>query len=118
MRNLNSFNPKREARPSQTHAHGSGVSVPELFQSQTGSQALSDHVKGLIFHRLEVGFNPKREARPSQTMSSVLPLKIFLRKFQSQTGSQALSDCSTDFVTAAAGMFQSQTGSQALSDKG
>ncbi len=67
MRNLNSFNPKREARPSQTHAHGSGVSVPELFQSQTGSQALSDHVKGLIFHRLEVGFNPKREARPSQT---------------------------------------------------
>src|SRR5579884_2891806 len=68
MRNLNSFNPKREARPSQTHAHGSGVSVPELFQSQTGSQALSDHVKGLIFHRLEVGFNPKREARPSQTL--------------------------------------------------
>ncbi len=37
------------------------------FQSQTGSQALSDQVTGVGMCGCRVGFNPKREARPSQT---------------------------------------------------
>ncbi|SRR5579885_2801046 len=60
------FNPKREARPSQTWAR---VHSP--------------------VHR--GSFNPKREARPSQTRLTLVDMEA-LRKFQSQTGSQALSD--------------------------
>src|SRR5579884_2057012 len=37
-----------------------------LFQSQTGSQALSDNLAAASA-AAEEGFNPKREARPSQT---------------------------------------------------
>ncbi len=38
-----------------------------LFQSQTGSQALSDTLAAASAAAAEEGFNPKREARPSQT---------------------------------------------------
>src|SRR5579883_878983 len=89
----NSFNPKREARPSQTPAHYVLTYQIGEFQSQTGSQALSDrnpHTASAAPHvavsipngkpgplRLSIGssaqscftgFNPKREARPSQTL--------------------------------------------------
>ncbi len=85
------FNPKREARPSQTEALHYGtnyhitVSIPNgkpgplrhdmdiatppntmMFQSQTGSQALSDDAADPLSAGLWC-FNPKREARPSQT---------------------------------------------------
>ncbi len=86
------FNPKREARPSQTEAIEKvgrkllEVSIPNgkpgplrpasppghsngfgRFQSQTGSQALSDQAIRPLSHRGKPCFNPKREARPSQT---------------------------------------------------
>ncbi len=42
-RQRRSFNPKREARPSQTRPGVEfGINLPGEFQSQTGSQALSD----------------------------------------------------------------------------
>ncbi len=111
------FNPKREARPSQTSA-GAGlvsffqhVSIPNgkpgplrlvaarngfdlrrQFQSQTGSQALSDPVRDLL-------------------------IQTAMQMFQSQTGSQALSDnVSRKALSRRYEKFQSQTGSQALSD--
>ncbi len=62
-----------------------------LFQSQTGSQALSDLITRLRNGVMPYRFNPKREARPSQTSlweGEPLPRCWF----QSQTGSQALSD--------------------------
>ncbi len=63
-----------------------------MFQSQTGSQALSD----------ELGHVPE---------------SVLSQKFQSQTGSQALSDLGGigGFIGRVIS-FQSQTGSQALSD--
>ncbi len=61
------FNPKREARPSQT------LRASALNQGEHG------------------GFNPKREARPSQTFLCIRRDASWWR-FQSQTGSQALSD--------------------------
>ncbi len=86
------FNPKREARPSQTEQIAcvgiptGKVSIPNgkpgplrqgrkkmedlfhgVFQSQTGSQALSDAALPMASHEIVLGFNPKREARPSQT---------------------------------------------------
>ncbi len=117
-----SFNPKREARPSQTkiisleallkqvvsipngkpgplrreQAHMSEfvyieVSIPngkpgplrrgmaagrevrgESFQSQTGSQALSDQLRPARPVSSYRRFNPKREARPSQTMRDIV----------------------------------------------
>src|SRR5579883_1976052 len=134
------FNPKREARPSQTKRlfdrsqRDSEVSIPngkpgplrrgyvkeilslserfqsqtgsqalsdppvrtvtvraKQFQSQTGSQALSDRIQVRIHEEANHGFNPKREARPSQTRESRKPPPA-REKFQSQTGSQALSD--------------------------
>src|SRR5579884_287816 len=90
-RQRRSFNPKREARPSQTQAFPLPRYPGLMFQSQTGSQALSDAKRPLPAHdwpdvsipngtpgplrpnlhghniaRL-CSFNPKREARPSQT---------------------------------------------------
>ncbi len=134
------FNPKREARPSQTEVAVKGVaqqmrvSIPNgkpgplrhenffgadtdsvKFQSQTGSQALSDayfryadttssfvsipngkpgplRLMVTIKHGATcLSFNPKREARPSQTLIGSTH-RIFMLLFQSQTGSQALSD--------------------------
>src|SRR5579885_1948977 len=86
------FNPKREARPSQTTVVGAKELKAAAFQSQTGSQALSDAQKWEMFQE-------------------------YYYEFQSQTGSQALSDSDTerrpDGLTL---WFQSQTGSQALSD--
>src|SRR5579884_3464678 len=86
------FNPKREVRPSQTmrleilKRHVGRVSIPngksgplrprhpltargpgEKFQSQTGSQALSDIYGLLAVVDAFESFNPKREVRPSQT---------------------------------------------------
>ncbi len=63
-----------------------------MFQSQTGSQALSDVGSGLPVHHDSSCFNPKREARPSQTMAVIGVSTGVPRSFQSQTGSQALSD--------------------------
>ncbi len=40
------------------------------FQSQTGSQALSDGISLFLFAPPVQCFNPKREARPSQTSSN------------------------------------------------
>src|SRR5579884_4189329 len=61
------------------------------FQSQTGSQALSDYLSARAARRTLKSFNPKREVRPSQTViSTYFSSQITL--FQSQTGSQALSD--------------------------
>ncbi len=86
------------------------------FQSQTGSQALSDAQPSRRNHRQHWSFNPKREARPSQTLTFTPHGGAFAsvsipngkpgplrhsgggvggggrRRFQSQTGSQALSD--------------------------
>src|SRR5579883_2925439 len=62
------------------------------FQSQTGSQALSDTIPPATVQRWE-------------------------DQFQSQTGSQALSDVVRQIrILLAVIRFQSQTGSQALSD--
>src|SRR5579885_1375735 len=61
------FNPKREARPSQTWRRLESPTVFIPFQSQTGSQALSDLSRWVCS-------TGKRD------------------QFQSQTGSQALSD--------------------------
>ncbi len=113
------FNPKREARPSQTTPPALPLRAVSTFQSQTGSQALSD-IAGLDArpNKLEVSipngkpgplrprydsglgssyqcFNPKREAMPSQTRASS-SLTFLCTVFQSQTGSQALSDASGD----------------------
>ncbi len=134
------FNPKREARPSQTAIlepldhDGPNVSIPNgkpgplrrgradagvvekdvsipngkpgplrprlpwritliirMFQSQTGSQALSDPTLPAARLNSDDGFNPKREARPSQTRRAGAG-EISPGPFQSQTGSQALSD--------------------------
>ncbi len=63
------FNPKREARPSQTKITYCGCAEDQEFQSQTGSQALSDK-KGGKKAAKPARFNPKREARPSQTWIS------------------------------------------------
>ncbi len=62
-----------------------------MFQSQTGSQALSDYPIQDRLLGYAKGFNPKREARPSQTLDA-LGLPSPQSVFQSQTGSQALSD--------------------------
>ncbi len=86
-----SFNPKREARPSQTSDEPPQPAKAEMFQSQTGSQALSDAHQHYLFTGSGIvsipngkpgplrrsqgtggvmsggSFNPKREARPSQT---------------------------------------------------
>src|SRR5579884_2903762 len=87
-----------------------------LFQSQTGSQALSD-------------LCPPEEM--DEKMSSVsipngksgpLRLPVYeahrqaVNEFQSQTGSQALSDADPTEGRSRGYGFQSQTGSQALSD--
>src|SRR5579884_2918835 len=85
------FNPKREVRPSQTMSRCGTRKGRAMFQSQTGSQALSDDLV-FIAVALQVNrFNPKREVRPSQTCGGCLlaPRRL---EFQSQTGSQALSD--------------------------
>ncbi len=86
-----SFNPKREARPSQTAAPARSRPPARMFQSQTGSQALSDLRAARSRKRGGARFNPKREARPSQTEHQrAWAIQQIL--FQSQTGSQALSD--------------------------
>ncbi len=111
------FNPKREARPSQTTVVGAKELKAAAFQSQTGSQALSDAQKWEMFQEYYYEFQ-------SQTGSQALSDSDTERRpdgltlwFQSQTGSQALSDSDTerrpDGLTL---WFQSQTGSQALSD--
>ncbi len=88
-----SFNPKREARPSQTTDARHLRTFSEWFQSQTGSQALSDGASQAGYRmvrqvsipngkpgplrrnrpsgrqRRHGCFNPKREARPSQTVT-------------------------------------------------
>src|SRR5579885_1922006 len=65
-----SFNPKREARPSQTMSNSfAGFEPANTFQSQTGSQALSDLIALALDDICQRGFNPKREARPSQTVA-------------------------------------------------
>src|SRR5579883_1282974 len=67
------------------------IRAKSRFQSQTGSQALSD---SLSLRRLladNLRFNPKREARPSQTRGR-WRAGDRAAQFQSQTGSQALSD--------------------------
>ncbi len=111
------------------------------FQSQTGSQALSDYEAASLPVHQNDGFNPKREARPSQTTILVASPEC-TAQFQSQTGSQALSDTSEmcwpwrqlrvsipngkpgplrhllSTAERERDMFQSQTGSQALSDGG
>src|SRR5579884_699398 len=62
------FNPKREARPSQTTILAGVTTTPVPFQSQTGSQALSDIASPHWPMNTDSCFNPKREARPSQTI--------------------------------------------------
>src|SRR5579884_2684008 len=63
------FNPKREVRPSQTSLLPYDGWHGELFQSQTGSQALSDLTMFVVGISAFSRFNPKREVRPSQTSS-------------------------------------------------
>ncbi len=46
------FNPKREARPSQTRTASDPIPTFSLFQSQTGSQALSDLLTAGVRSRL------------------------------------------------------------------
>ncbi len=135
------FNPKREARPSQTwttsrrRARFGPCFNPK--REARPSQTQTPFVGGLSGK----GFNPKREARPSQTCCSASTSWRPIQ-FQSQTGSQALSDREyppdqshmTQWVSipngkpgplrrretmvsrSAMAAFQSQTGSQALSD--
>ncbi len=134
------FNPKREARPSQTFAGAGRRRVHAQFQSQTGSQALSDFMldRDLCARKLfqsQTGsqalsdsyvrrakalkgdrFNPKREARPSQT---TLPYDEFLwfDMVSIPNGKPGpLRHILSQPVLILPGKFQSQTGSQALSD--
>ncbi len=110
------FNPKREARPSQTPKHRRPCCSMERFQSQTGSQALSDNAGAVVLLTSSSRFNPKREARPSQTRNTTRGGPFCRNQFQSQTGSQALSDSILSGRDQLSVVFQSQTGSQALSD--
>ncbi len=134
-----SFNPKREARPSQTGTNSNENGSPFLFQSQTGSQALSDVVRqirillAVIRFQSQTGsqalsdfaqvailvigsrFNPKREARPSQTplVRAVAGRRQCFNPKREARPSQTRTFRSSPSTW---GTFQSQTGSQALSD--
>ncbi len=134
------FNPKREARPSQTLRVQGPAGRAIKFQSQTGSQALSDTIDWLSLNVIIQRFNPKREARPSQTVwyASRVPARYrfnpkrearpsqtkleaepplpsspcFNPKREARPSQTMLHCCIKQFST----RFQSQTGSQALSD--
>src|SRR5579885_3493493 len=112
---LRCFNPKREARPSQTLTSITYSLAPVLFQSQTGSQALSDEARELgELCREEVSIP---NGKPGPLRPGIIQACLTrLRPFQSQTGSQALSDEGRRCAHVHATAFQSQTGSQALSD--
>src|SRR5579884_1162092 len=110
-----SFNPKREARPSQTEALVLAARIQNGFNPKREARP-SQTLRTSFFVAQTRGFNPKREAgppRPIPTRDAVQELVLF----QSQTGSQALSDTSGSISPPASPTFQSQTGSQALSDK-
>src|SRR5579884_1165010 len=93
-----SFNPKREARPSQTKPSFRASKASWMFQSQTGSQALSDSHPVHATPIPGASFNPKREARPSQTKQYGCWHEAD-QMFQSQTGSQALSDAASPIAS-------------------
>ncbi len=62
-----------------------------MFQSQTGSQALSD-IDGLPFSLEDVGVSIPN-GKPGPLRHTILPpAREATSQFQSQTGSQALSD--------------------------
>ncbi len=137
-----SFNPKREARPSQTQCQAHSIAVGGEFQSQTGSQALSDGV--FLFGYIGFQMVSIPNGKPGPLRPDVAPSLDDRRlRFQSQTGSQALSDegcMAPGYLDALVSipngkpgplrrrhhwrsglhplLFQSQTGSQALSDEG
>src|SRR5579884_528633 len=120
---------------------GGGMCMTMWFQSQTGSQALSDASCSLESDMGMGGSIPNGKSSPlrlrlvarkidagagfqSQTGSQALSDRAFLfrsrvsrREFQSQTGSQALSDDVHRHNCIENKWFQSQTGSQALSDQ-
>ncbi len=88
-----------------------------MFQSQTGSLALSDHYARIVAkHSIAVSI-PDGKPRPFRP--GTYPNTAALWKmFQSQTGSLALSDRLARLMHDAVEVaFQSQTGSLALSDK-
>ncbi len=136
-----SFNPKREARPSQTPfapgqlRHQDIVSIPNgkpgplrricffllseqtrKFQSQTGSQALSDEAYGCRINSVFIRFNPKREARPSQTQSQ-RTVQIKEIRFNPKREARPSQTYYPLWQSNQLASFQSQTGSQALSDR-
>src|SRR5579884_3009792 len=78
-----------QALSDAARADAAGAAIQ--FQSQTGSQALSDCAWLVAVSTPLLCFNPKREVRPSQTYHSDTP-QLIADMFQSQTGSQALSD--------------------------
>src|SRR5579884_2978665 len=112
------FNPKREARPSQTLRVRVARRAGGGFQSQTGSQALSDGIALGVRYLLAIVSIPNGKPGPLRRQIDEYRTRK-PEKFQSQTGSQALSDGlperGGEVIPVA---FQSQTGSQALSDAG
>ncbi len=70
---MRSFNPKREARPSQTVVGVATAEVEDGFNPKREarpSQTSSSDSRHMRIKR----FNPKREARPSQTWSVITSL--------------------------------------------
>src|SRR5579885_3460618 len=85
------------------------------FQSQTGSQALSDLAGRRANRRKRSVSIPNGKPGPLR-LKQLDPDDDGDIEFQSQTGSQALSDRDFSEPCPCGTWFQSQTGSQALSD--
>ncbi len=85
------FNPKREARPSQTASFQRLSSTCMMFQSQTGSQALSDPACKYWLLRVSGVSIPNGKPGPLRPLYAA-DFEQQRDMFQSQTGSQALSD--------------------------
>ncbi len=115
VNNQRRFNPKREARPSQTRFESGTYRLSITVSIPNGKPGPLRLSRSLYGHRRAGSFNPKREARPSQTTtgnhltekSESFNPKREARPSQTQLAIRCISK---------AAEFQSQTGSQALSD--
>ncbi len=87
-----SFNPKREARPSQTFLVPCHSQSVVCFNPKREARPSQTRRQSPRYPARPHGFNPKREARPSQTGRMTPSSRAIPSSFQSQTGSQALSD--------------------------
>ncbi len=107
--------PNGKPGPLRPVHHDSHTRAVQGFQSQTGSQALSDFIELVDADSTDKVSIPNGKPGPLRPLKNDLA-QLAKDQFQSQTGSQALSDFTVLQIPTGVDGFQSQTGSQALSD--